>query len=58
MRSIINSLENLAGLSVYPIASLLIFFLFFSGVGFWIITASKQKMEKMRNLPFDDSSID
>jgi cytochrome c oxidase cbb3-type subunit 4 len=56
MRSIINSLENLAGLSIYPMLSLLVFFIFFGIVGLWIITANKQKMEKMRNLPLEDDT--
>lgn len=54
MRSIIDSLENIAGLSIYPILSLLIFFAFFGAVTIWLLTVSKEKMEKMKNLPFDD----
>jgi hypothetical protein len=56
MRSIVNSLENLADLSIYPILSLLVFFIFFGIVSFWIITANKQKMEKMRNLPLENDT--
>ncbi|MEP6931861.1 MAG: CcoQ/FixQ family Cbb3-type cytochrome c oxidase assembly chaperone, partial [Flavobacterium sp.] len=31
-----HNMENIKGIEIYPILSLLIFFFFFVGLGFWV----------------------
>jgi len=49
-------MTGIDGIAIYPIISLLIFFIFFVGLFFWVYTANKQHIEEVRNLPFDSST--
>lgn len=49
-RNILNSIE---GVSVFPIFSLIVFFVFFTALGFWVLKADKKYVNHMENLPFD-----
>ncbi|HEY9115004.1 MAG TPA: hypothetical protein VIN10_09890 [Bacteroidales bacterium] len=53
MKIVINTLEQIAGVEIYPIISLLIFFAFFAIVAYMALTASKEYVEEMKNLPLD-----
>jgi cbb3-type cytochrome oxidase subunit 3 len=63
MKIVVNALEQIAGVEIYPIISLLIFFVFFGIVAYMAMTASKEYVEEMKNLPlnedddFHDNSI-
>jgi len=46
-------LQSIDGVSLYPIISLIIFFLFFAGLLIWIIKADKTYLNKMEKLPID-----
>ena len=46
-------LENIDGVEVYPIISLLIFFIFFVGLTYWVITMKKSDLKEISNLPLD-----
>lgn len=50
-----HSMETIAGVAIYPILSLSIFFLFFLGLGIWVYTYKKEKIEELRKLPFHDN---
>lgn len=50
-----HSMETIAGVAIYPILSLSIFFLFFLGLGLWVYTYKKEKIEELRNLPLHDN---
>lgn len=50
-----NVLESMAGVDVYPIISLIIFFLFFIGVLLWVMKADKSYINKMGSLPLENS---
>ena len=46
-------LENIDGVEIYPIISLLIFFIFFVGLTYWVITMKKSDIKEISNLPLD-----
>jgi cytochrome c oxidase cbb3-type subunit IV len=43
--------EQIEGIGFYPILSLLIFFLFFSGLLIWVIRVNKGYVREMAQLP-------
>jgi cbb3-type cytochrome oxidase subunit 3 len=51
-------MENISGIEIYPILSLLIFFLFFVGLYFWVFTYNKEKIKQLSNLPFAEETSD
>lgn len=51
----INYLESISGVSVYPMASLIIFFGFFTGLLLYVTWAKKEDMDARRNMPINDS---
>jgi cbb3-type cytochrome oxidase subunit 3 len=54
----IHYLEGIAGIGVFPMISLLIFFFFFLGVTIWVFRADKGHMEEMEHMPLqqDDAN--
>jgi cytochrome c oxidase cbb3-type subunit 4 len=50
-----HNMETIAGVAIYPILSLLIFFIFFIVLGFWVFSYKKEKIEEMRQIPLNDS---
>lgn len=50
----INYLESIAGVDIYPLISLLMFFLFFIGLFTWVVKADKGFMERMSELPIEN----
>jgi cytochrome c oxidase cbb3-type subunit 4 len=55
MRYLKHYFESIAGIDIYPIISLLIFFIFFVGLTFYVIYMRKPHVEYMRNRPLDDN---
>jgi cbb3-type cytochrome oxidase subunit 3 len=53
MKIVIDTLEQIAGVEIYPIISLLIFFIFFAVVTYMAFTASKEYIDEMKNLPLE-----
>jgi len=53
-----QNLDTIAGVAIFPILSLLIFFLFFVGLYTWTYTYKKEKINEMSKLPFSDSGED
>lgn len=52
-------LESIAGVDIYPMVSLLIFFTFFTGLAIWAFRANKQYITDVKNLPLDkDNNYD
>lgn len=49
-----HNLETIAGVEIFPIISLLIFFLFFVALYTWTYTYKKEKINELSNLPFND----
>ncbi|PSL35468.1 CcoQ/FixQ family Cbb3-type cytochrome c oxidase assembly chaperone [Chitinophaga ginsengisoli] len=50
----INYLQSITGVSIYPLASLCIFTIFFIGAAFWALKADKSMIDHIRNIPLDD----
>jgi cytochrome c oxidase cbb3-type subunit III len=47
-------LEQIAGVSIYPVISLAVFFLFFSIVVYRIFRMNKEEIRHLENLPLQD----
>ena len=50
-----HNMETIAGVEIYPIVSLLIFFTFFVGLGLWVSTYKKEKIQELSEIPFGDN---
>ncbi|MEZ4792629.1 MAG: CcoQ/FixQ family Cbb3-type cytochrome c oxidase assembly chaperone [Gelidibacter sp.] len=50
-----NHMESIAGIEIYPLISLIIFFLFFVALFWWVITAKKDYIKTVSELPLDNN---
>ncbi len=50
-----HNMETIAGVAIYPILSLLIFFFFFVGLTIWVSSYKKDKIKELSNLPLNDN---
>ncbi|NQU35393.1 MAG: cbb3-type cytochrome c oxidase subunit 3 [Bacteroidetes bacterium] len=53
MKIVINQLEQISGVEIYPIIGLLIFFTFFVLVVYMVVKTDKQEIEEYSNMPLD-----
>ncbi|WP_347374957.1 CcoQ/FixQ family Cbb3-type cytochrome c oxidase assembly chaperone [Aequorivita sp. Q41] len=53
LRFIKGNLENIDGVQIYPLISLLIFFIFFVVLFYWVFTAKKDHITEVSNIPLD-----
>lgn len=51
-----DHMESITGIEIYPIISLLIFFIFFAILTFWVISAKKEYINTVSNIPFDNQN--
>ncbi|MBF6608031.1 MAG: CcoQ/FixQ family Cbb3-type cytochrome c oxidase assembly chaperone [Flavobacterium sp.] len=51
-----HNMETIAGVEIYPILSLLIFFLFFVALGIWVATYKKEAIIELSQIPLDDTT--
>lgn len=51
-------MESITGIEIYPIISLLIFFIFFVVLFWWVFTAKKDYIKTVSNLPLDNQNDD
>ncbi|MCF6171143.1 MAG: hypothetical protein L3J66_09225 [Bacteroidales bacterium] len=56
MKIVIQQLEQINGVEIYPIISLIIFFTFFVLVGYLVFTTPKSYTEEMSQLPLDKNN--
>jgi len=56
MKIVINTLEQIGGVEIYPIISLLLFFIIFSIAVYLVLTADKSYIDEMKNMPLDDNN--
>ena len=54
LKYIKNHMETIAGIEIYPILSLLIFFTFFVVLFWWVFTAKKDYIKTVSNIPLDN----
>lgn len=57
LKFIKGNLENIDGVEIYPLISLLIFFFFFMGLFWWVFTAKKSHITEVSNIPLNDDTI-
>lgn len=50
----INYLGSIAGISIYPIASLLLFITFFVAASLWAFKADKKMVDHISRIPLDN----
>ncbi|MUU78193.1 CcoQ/FixQ family Cbb3-type cytochrome c oxidase assembly chaperone [Winogradskyella endarachnes] len=51
-----NHMESITGIEIYPMISLLIFFVFFVVLFYWVITAKKDYIKTVSNIPLDNQN--
>ncbi|CAM4072380.1 cytochrome C oxidase subunit IV [Flavobacterium branchiophilum NBRC 15030 = ATCC 35035] len=49
-----HNLETISGVSIYPIMSLLLFFIFFVTLGIWVFSYKKEKIDELSKIPLND----
>lgn len=57
LKFIKGNLENIDGVEIYPIISLLIFFIFFTLLFWWVFTTKKAHIKAVSNIPLEDDTI-
>lgn len=58
LKFIKGHMETIQGIEIYPIISLLIFFLFFLVLFWWVFTAKKEYVEEVSQIPLDSKTDD
>jgi len=53
-----NHMDSISGIEIYPIISLLIFFIFFVGLFYWVFTRKKEYINKVSQIPLDNQNDD
>jgi len=51
-----NVLQDIANIEIWPIISFVIFFIFFLCLLWWVFTADKKFITKMKNMPLEDKN--
>lgn len=49
----INYLESIAGIAIFPMISLFIFFTFFAVLILYVVKADKNHIKELENMPLD-----
>lgn len=49
-----HNMETIAGVEIFPVLSLLIFFSFFVGLAIWVFSYKKDKIDEMSQIPLND----
>lgn len=52
----IHYLETITGVGIYPLTSLTVFFLFFTGMAIWSIKADKKYIQALKHIPFPEDN--
>ena len=56
LKFIKGHMESITGVEIYPIISLLIFFIFFVLLFWWVFTANKDYIKTVSNIPLDQDT--
>lgn len=52
----IHYLERISGVGIYPLISLLVFFIFFVVVTWWVFRTDKTHIDQLSHIPLDSTS--
>ena len=55
LKFIKGNLENIDDVQIYPLISLVIFFVFFVALFYWVFTAKKEHIQEVSNIPLEDN---
>ncbi|MCK5441941.1 MAG: CcoQ/FixQ family Cbb3-type cytochrome c oxidase assembly chaperone [Maribacter sp.] len=56
LKFIKNHMESIEGIATYPMISLLIFFVFFALLFWWVLTARKEYINEVSQIPLEDNN--
>ena len=56
LKYIKHHMESITGIEIYPLISLLIFFIFFVILFWWVFTAKKDYIKTVSNIPLDNQN--
>ncbi|MCJ7758705.1 MAG: CcoQ/FixQ family Cbb3-type cytochrome c oxidase assembly chaperone [Gillisia sp.] len=56
LKFIEGHMSSIEGVEIYPIISLLIFFIFFALLIYWVITAKKEYVDEVSKIPFESNN--
>jgi cytochrome c oxidase cbb3-type subunit 4 len=56
LKFIKHNLESIEGVEIYPIISLVLFFLVFSAMLVFVFRLPKKRIDNLSNLPFDNDT--
>ena len=51
-----HHMESITGIEIYPLISLFIFFIFFVVLFYWVLTAKKDYINKVSNIPLENQN--
>ena len=58
LKFIKHHMTDIEGIEIYPIISLLIFFLFFTALTWWVVSSKKEYIDKVSHIPFEEDTLD
>lgn len=56
LKYIKNHLETIDGIAIYPLVALLLFFVFFIGLIYWLSKQQNNRIEALKNIPFNTTN--
>lgn len=56
LKFIKHNMDTISGIAIYPIISLLIFFIFFVALYTWTYTYKKEKITELSHIPFENEN--
>lgn len=56
LKFIKGHMESMEGIEIYPVISLLIFFIFFVLLFLWVFTAKKEYVDEVSKIPFETNN--
>lgn len=56
LKFIKGHMESIEGIEIYPMISLLIFFIFFAVLFWWVFTAKKEHIKEVSQIPLENEN--
>lgn len=58
LKFIKHNMETIAGIEIFPIISLLIFFFFFVALFIWVFNYKKETIKELSNIPLNNEDLE